>query len=184
VPENGLYVIYAPVELVEHAQLHHRVLVVVDGLVVETHGHVDAAPGHLVHGSKAVAHAQVAARMAGDGGAPRGEEVDVAVGDPDGVAEGDLLVDQSPLVEPGHRRLAIAPQRESLLDRRLQAVHVDGHLAEALGGLTGASEERLRHRLRPARAQEDPRVLGVELPVEMIEEVEVVTLHARAVQVD
>src|SRR5216683_3656683 len=149
------------VELVEHAQLHHRVLVIIDRLVVQAHGHVHAAPDHLVHRGEAVAHAEVAARMTGDGGASRGENVDVLVGHPDGVAKHHMLVDQAALVQPRHRGSAVFAQGEGLLDGRLQTVHVDGDLAEAIGRLLGAGEEGLRDRLGPARAEEDARVLGV-----------------------
>jgi hypothetical protein len=121
--------------------------------------------------------------MTGDGGTPRGEDVDVVVGDPDGVPEHYVLVDQASLVEPGHRGPAVLAQGEGFLDGRLQTVHVNGNLAQPVGRLLGAGEERLRHRLGPARAQEDARVVGVELPIEVIEELEVVALHARAVQI-
>src|SRR5215813_4949879 len=49
--------------LVHHSQLHHSVFVVIDGLVVHTHGDVDAGRAHLHHGRDTVAHVKVAARL-------------------------------------------------------------------------------------------------------------------------
>ena len=121
--------------------------------------------------------------MAGDRGPPRGQTLDVLLGHPDRVSEREVLVDETEVVQPGDRALAVLAEREGALDRRLHAVHVDRDLAEAIRRLLRAEQERLRDGLRPRGRQQHARVLGREPPVEVIEEREVFLLDAFAVQV-
>src|ERR1700716_1636043 len=50
------------VHLVHHPQLHDRVLVVIDGLVIEPHGDIDPGRTQRHYRRDAVAHVEVAAR--------------------------------------------------------------------------------------------------------------------------
>src|SRR5438309_8904790 len=93
--------------LVHHAQLHHRILVVVDGLVVETHRHGDTGFAHLHYRRNAITHDEVAARMIRHGGAAPPHELDIGLRHVDGVAVGDVIRHEAGVVEPLESGLAV-----------------------------------------------------------------------------
>jgi hypothetical protein len=107
------------VHLVHHPQLHHRVLVVVDRLVVEAYCDIDARGAQRHDRRDAVAHVEVAARMAGDRDAAAAHQLDFGFGNVNGVAISDMAVDETEIVEPEHCWLAMPAQAVGLLHRRL-----------------------------------------------------------------
>ena len=58
--------------------------------------------------------------MAGDRDPPATHQLDLVLGDVNGVPIDDVAFDEAEIVEPKHRRLAVPTQAVSLLHRRLQ----------------------------------------------------------------
>jgi hypothetical protein len=68
------------VHLVHHPQLHDRVLVVIDGLVIAPHGDIDPGRTQRHYRRDAVAHVEVAARVARDGDLAAPDELYLGLG--------------------------------------------------------------------------------------------------------
>ena len=162
-----------------HAQLHHRILVVVDGLVVQPHRHRDARLAHLHHRGDAVPHDEVAARVVGDRCAAPAHQLDVGLRDVDRMAIGDVLRHQADLVQPLQGGLAVPAQPAGLLHRRLQRVHMNPRLP--CGDIDDAPRKLFRQAVRPGRRQQDAGVAAVVLGMQIGEQREVIRLELRLV---
>ena len=159
--------------LVHHPQLHYRVLVVVDCLVVEPHGDIDPRRAQRHDRRDAVAHVEVAARMAGDGDVPAPHQPYLGLGNVNRMAIDDVALHQTKIIEPEHCRLSVSAQAAGLVYRRLQQVHMDHHTAALVRFGAHTAQKRLACTVRPARRQQDPRVLVVIGIVELIKEAEI-----------
>ena len=170
--------------LVHHPHLHHGVLVVVDGLVVEPHRDIDPRGAQRHDWRDAVAHVEVAARVAGDGDPPAAHQLDLGLGDVNGVAIGDVALDEPEIVEPKHRRLAVPAQTIGFLHRRLQQVHVDHHSAAFFRLGAHPAQKALAGAVRPRGGQQDPRIGVVVSLVKLVEQAEIVVGERLLVEED
>ena len=134
-----------------HPQLHHRILVVIDGLVIKPHGDVDPCRAQRHDWRDAVAHVEVAARMARDGDVPAPHQPYLGVGHVNGMAINDVALHQTQIIEPEHGRLSVPAQAVGLVHRRLQQVHMDHHTAALVRFGAHTAQERLACTVRPAR---------------------------------
>ncbi len=113
---------------------------------------VHALGGEAVERGHARAQAEVGAAVVADAGAGLGHAGDVALVQPDTVAERHALVHQAEAVEVFDRRAAAALLRVGLLVRRFDQVHVHRHVV--VRGRVGraGSAPRREHQCRLAGA--------------------------------
>src|SRR5215831_12636410 len=96
--------------LVHHPQLHHRILVVIDGLVIQPQRDIDPSGAQRHDRGDAIAHVEVAARMAGDRNLAASHQLYFGLGHVNRMTVNDIALHQTEIIEPEYRRLSVPPQ--------------------------------------------------------------------------
>ena len=115
--------------------LLEHVAVVVQPCLVDPEGHVHSPPGKPVEGEDSTPEPQVGAAVVADVGARVGGELDVGLGHPDPVPEGDVGSQHSAPLKVLEGRSTGPPPGVLLLVDRLEEVDVQRHLVPARGGV-------------------------------------------------
>ena len=112
-------------KLGDEAHVLEEIVIVVQRHGVRAQGNGGSAllePGH--RGDPAL-ELKVGAGIVADLRAGLGQDVDVAVGEPDGVGERDVGAQVAEVLEVGHGRLTVSPPRVLSLIEGLQEMHVN-----------------------------------------------------------